>query len=205
MDAVVSASSPIGPAGTAVELSERVELALGPIATEMLVAGQGVGAYLETLIEKRMYVDALKMTAYALPIRRAIWWGCLCVCQAGRTDQWTHWEDEAVKAAVRWVHEPSEERRAAAEEPGDRGPVESAATLLARSVAYVGVRLPKGKYSKPQDFPAKGVFSAVWIAAAMKTAIEEIAIDDSYQQFLALGLEISRGRKLWPNAKPEDQ
>jgi hypothetical protein len=75
------------------------------------------GEYLDALTEQRLYRDALQFVAHLLPPRFAVWWGCLCAWHAARPEP-PSVVAEALHAAVRWVLDPSEANRRAAEAPG---------------------------------------------------------------------------------------
>ena len=61
---------------------------------------------LDQLCARGLVAEALRMLAYALPEREAVWWGCMCVAHtAGRCAMV---EREALDAAEAWVWDPKE-------------------------------------------------------------------------------------------------
>src|SRR5258708_16600227 len=72
--------------------------------------------FLETLVSSGEFDKAVGFCAFLLPRREAVWWGCRTI----RTliPALTPQEEAAVKVAEEWVHEPEEDRRAAALEVG---------------------------------------------------------------------------------------
>ncbi len=48
-------------------------------AQSLLVVGQSPNVFLSTLIQRELYNDAIRFSAYKLTRRKAIWWGSLPV------------------------------------------------------------------------------------------------------------------------------
>lgn len=107
-------------------------------------------------------------------------------------------ERTALRAVTMYVLEPTDANRSAAELAGNRVPFDKPLYQLARSAGYRSLPLPAPKFSKRQDFPARGVFGALWLALGLAEAANPELGDERWLQFLALGLDISRGAHLWP-------
>lgn len=69
-----------------------------------LPAVASVGDMLQVLVDKEAYSDAIQLLAAALPVREAVWWGCL----AGRDLHPGDTIPETLAAAEAWVFDPSE-------------------------------------------------------------------------------------------------
>lgn len=182
--------SPAYPMGVAIPPADRicqnVKTNMSPPAVSLLQPEMTAGEYLDALINDQLDLDALIFAAYAMPIRYAIWWGYLGLL----TLQEAFSEDEkiALDACLAWVSSPGDMERNIADRLASQLEADSPARMLAQSVAYVSVRLPQPKYGKPQNFPAKGVYSALWTGSALT--------DDASQalrEFLKLGLRVSLG------------
>src|SRR5690242_6911001 len=121
---------------TVVEIAGRGPL--GDDAKALLAPGLKPPAYLDRLLQKGLVKDALSFVAAWLPAREAVWWGCLCAWHHGRPKP-SDKEAAALRAALRWVHEPSEENRRAAKAAGDAvgGPA-TPAGALALAAAWSG-------------------------------------------------------------------
>ena len=66
--------------------------------------------YFDLLVSNGLDEDAIQFMARWLSKREAVWWGCLCawaVCRPNPAEA----VDAALKAAVTWVQDPSEENR----------------------------------------------------------------------------------------------
>src|SRR6516165_6375405 len=61
--------------------------------------------------------DAVRFQSYSLAKREAVWWACLCLRSVSDPMRKPK-QAEALKAVLRWVVEPSEERRQAAGKAG---------------------------------------------------------------------------------------
>ncbi len=66
-------------------------------------------ALLARLRELGLWAEAMRLLAYGLPEREAVWWSCMCVRHAG--DAVTGLELVAVEAAEAWVRQPETEAR----------------------------------------------------------------------------------------------
>jgi hypothetical protein len=165
-------------------------------ARRLLVPELTARGFLDLLIERELYVDALRLLALALPRRLAVWWGCLCVWQSFR-EKLPQDVVAALEAAVRWVLDPSEQNRRAAEEPGKSGDFETAASCLAMAAHWSGgSMLPPGLPVVPpaEILTGKLIGGAVLLAALQHGTGEYRRL---IRQFLAIGHDIARGRLLW--------
>src|SRR6266436_6656134 len=62
-----------------------------------------------TDIERQCHLGAQALARW-LPKREAVWWGCLCAWDAARPNPPPK-EDAALRAVLRWIHEPTEANR----------------------------------------------------------------------------------------------
>jgi len=165
-------------------------------AKELLRDELTARAYFELLCERELFLDAIRFLSRALPKRLGVWWGCLCAWHVAGPDSPPE-VLAALRAAVRWVLEPSEENRRAAEGPGQAGDFETAASCLAMAAHWSGgsmlpPHLPV--VPPPEDLTGKLVGGAIQ-RAALKRGYAEVR--RHYREFLAMGSEIARGRDLW--------
>jgi hypothetical protein len=162
-----------------------------------------LGAVVERLTGQMLHDDAIRYLAHALPKRNAVWWGCLCVWFAGQGKPAT--DVDAVRAAVRWVLDPSEARRRAAEPTDLMKAVRTAAGALAVAAFWSGgsMSLPDLPVVEPRaTLTADCVTQAVLLAALSQGTFEYHAL---CRQFLALGLEVAEGKNLWQReSAPEE-
>src|SRR6266536_3929242 len=93
-------------AKSAVEICKLVPL--GDEAKKLLRDGLTPRQYLDVLIEKQQYVDAVRFLAHALPKREAVWWACLCARKAVGPNPPAPIQ-AALQAAEKWVVDPSED------------------------------------------------------------------------------------------------
>jgi hypothetical protein len=81
---------------------------------------------LDTLAGHELLTPCVRLFAYALPEREAVWWACMC-CIHTAPQAWPAAEQAALDAAERWVRRPEEATRrdaaraAAARVPGQPG------------------------------------------------------------------------------------
>jgi hypothetical protein len=148
--------------------------------------------FLDRLLEQGHLADAVRLLAFALPKREAVWWSCVCVreCLPGDAPPQAL---EAVKAAEDWVKKPTEENRWAAKEPGERAGFDKAAAWTAMGAFWSGgsmvpAHLPA--MSPGPTFTGMAVSGAVLLSAAQR---EPETAMDRYRQFIGYGVDIANG------------
>ncbi|OAI41313.1 hypothetical protein AYO40_03395 [Planctomycetaceae bacterium SCGC AG-212-D15] len=169
---------------------------LGEEASSLLTDSLGVDDFFLLLRERRLYADALRVAAYALPLREAIWWGCLCAWQFYRP-QLPAAADHALKVVVAWVQEPAEETRREAPTAADRAGLATPAGALARAVFLSGgsISLPGLPEVSPEPFLANKFVAVAVLAASWEAHPKPIA--ERQQQYLKLATDVGDGRFPW--------
>jgi hypothetical protein len=159
--------------------------------------------YFAILRERRMFADALRFLAHAFPKRVAVWWGCLCVWSVNREAPGEPFE-AALRAAVGWVLDPSEENRRAAEKPGKAAGLGDPAGGLATAVFLSGGSMTPPELPAvppPEHMTGKVVGGAVLLAAVKYDASRQ---RDNYRAFAALGADVLQGQNLWTDKAAAD-
>jgi hypothetical protein len=184
-------------AASAAEVCRQFDLA--PEARPLLQDKQTPRQFLDALLAGRHYRAAVPFLAYALPAREAVWWGCLC---------WRHLagsrppaEAAACKAAAKWVLEPTEENRRAAEAAANAAGLATPAGSLALAAFWSGGSIT------PPNLPAvapKPHMTPRAIAAALRLASvqgDPAKIPETLRAFVELGLGVAEGKVVWPEIK----
>lgn len=119
--------------------------------------------FLDLLVERQLFADAIRLVAFLLPKRESVGWGCLCIRHilAGQTGE----KLPAVHvAAERWVSSPNEENRRAAKEAADQEEKKSPSALLALAAFFSG-----GSMTPPnvQAVPPPDQITAQFVAGAV--------------------------------------
>lgn len=192
---------------TAAEVCKNFELK--EEARPLLKAGQTPREFLDVLLAHKKHAAAIDFLAHALPPREAVWWGCLCL-QHATPAVLPQVELAAEKAAARWVLDPSEENRKAAQAPGEAAKMGTPAGCLAMAAAWTGGSLappipqPHAKAPPippvpPGPFlPAKAVAGAIMLASVKA---EPSRIVDTQRLFVELGIGVAEGRFVWPDVQ----
>ncbi len=175
-------------ATTAREICSRFKLE--PEAQELLKDNQTPRQFLELLIEKGLYLDAIRLLAFALPCREVVGWACLCVRHALGQDPAKI--TAAQLAAERWVADPSEENRRAAMAAAEAEDYKTPGACLGMAAFFSG-----GSISRPglQFVPAPGHATPSSAAGAIMLAavIEEPErAQDKYRVFLQKGITLAK-------------
>jgi hypothetical protein len=121
--------------------------------------------FLRAAMAARAFDDGIAFSAYLLPRREAVWWGCQCVRGLGVIV--TERDRHALAAAETWVRTPEEEfRRAALDLAQDSSPAEPS-TWLAFAAAWKGGSMVTGDFQPmppPPHLTAKAVRAAITLA-----------------------------------------
>ncbi len=164
-----------------------------PAARTLVRAGQTPRQYLTELTTAKHFMDAVRVLAWALPRREALWWACQCVRQVV-TDKDGPAEQAALQAASRYAQTPSEEHRRAA-----GAAAEAVDFATPAGCAAVAAFWAEGSLAPPDLPPAPapehltptGIVNAVVLAAVHR---DPENADEKYRRFLALGLNVADGK-----------
>lgn len=177
-------------------LNRLSELAISEAARQCLPGCNSTRDFVRRLHDKGLACDALKVLPHLLPNRVAIWWGCLCVWDAQRS-QTDGTRQSALEAIVHWVQMPSESHRRTCEHFGRVLGVRTSPGALAMAVFWSGGSMSAP--DQPHVPPPTGLASQVVGAAVQAAAMERDSVryTDFFRQYLAIGLEVVAGRVLW--------
>jgi len=172
------------------------DFSLSADGRKLLRPGQPPASFFGLLFANELYPDAVQFMAHLMPKREAVWWGCLCAWNGARPEPPPELGD-ALEAAVRWVREPSEENRRAAQGPGEKLGPAALAGAVALAAFWSG-----GSMSGP-DLPAvpppptlthSAIAGAVLAAAAQGDPAQ---MRQRYRQFLHLAVDVANQKNRW--------
>jgi hypothetical protein len=148
---------------------------------------------IDKLTAEEKFQDAIKLRAYLLDKRQAVWWGCYC-CREELDGKLPSEQEEAVNSAALWVEDPNESNRRAAEtkaaELNYSGP---GATLGLSAFWSNGSLAPEGSPDVEPDerLTAQGVTAALITAAYLADPTKAA---NRFRTFLERGKEIADGK-----------
>lgn len=154
-------------------------------------------AMIQELVAAEKYDDALRLRAFLLEKRLAVWWGVCCL-REGLKRPLPPPQTAAVDAAAQWAAEPDESRRRAAEAraaaAGYAGP---GGTLALAAFWSDGSLAPEGAAEVEPDerLTSRGVSVALLTAAYMDDPIEAPKLMEA---FLERGQEAADGQLKLP-------
>jgi hypothetical protein len=147
-------------------------------------------AFIAQLVEKKEYLSALKLRAYLLGKREAVWWGCLCI-RDELDESLPLVQQAAVKSAALWVGEADENHRRAAEQHAAAAKYSGVGATLALSAFWSGGSIaPEGN---PDVLPDERLTSQGVAAALISAAYfgDGKKAPGRINAFLAKGKEIA--------------
>lgn len=151
--------------------------------------------YVALLLEKKLFADAVRFVAHALPKREGVWWGWMCARRsAGEKPPVA--AKAALDATERWIAQPNDANRRAAMDAAEKAGFELpagcaglAAFFSGDSLAPAGLPpIPPGPY-----LTAKAVAGAVIMAAVT----EPEKAPEKFESYIAQGLDVVNRLKLW--------
>jgi hypothetical protein len=166
----------------------------GDAAKKLLTPDISTEQYLKLLLQNKLYVDAMRVLAYALPKQQAIAWAGGCARQfseAYPSDKST----AALEAVQRWLADPSEENRRTAVKVAEQAEFNTPAGSAALAVFFSGgsIAPPDMPETEPhQTMMPNSVFNAVMLAALSK---EPEKAEEKYKAFLATGQKLAKDQQ----------
>lgn len=163
---------------------------LGDGAKKLLSPDLSADQFIKVLIQKKEYVDAIRVLAYALSTTQAIAWAKLCADQFSRADNSEKFA-AALAAVDQWLADPSDENRRSAMTAAQQAEFGTPAGSAALAVFLSGgsIAPPEMTPVEPAETMARNaVFNAVMLAALSR---EPEKAETKYQIFLAEGQKLA--------------
>ena len=183
-----------------VKIEAKTSAAIGQLvelddeARVLITEGQTPAAYIQLLQEKKLFADAIRFLAIALPKREAVWWACVA-SRSMMTQESPPQDVATLSAAEAWVYQPTEENRRQAMAYAEAAEFKTAASWAATAAFWsAGSMAPPDAPVVPPapDLTAKAVTGAVLLAASMA---DPSKLDEVYVRMLGIGLNIAQGGK----------
>ena len=120
------------------------ELPLAAESTELLSDEMSVPQFLDLLVARERWIDAVQLLARMIPAREAVWWASQCAANVSGPDTRPQ-ELAALRAAEQWVGDMNEATRYAAFEAAKKARLGSPANCVAMAAFVAGPSLaPRG-------------------------------------------------------------
>lgn len=157
--------------------------------------------FLQLLIQKEHFADALCVFPFVVGIRQAVWWACLC-CWHGVNRSPAPGEDAAFAALVRWLQAPTPQNHQAAVAIASNDAIATPVEHCTRAVAWAGfMKSAEGPWETVEPRAvAKTVAGCVFLSLA-QAGQNGVPADE--KQLLKLGLAVADGALAWDDEIPE--
>lgn len=169
---------------------------LSPEALALLRPEDAPPAFIAALVEKKLYPDAIRFLAHALPRREAVWWAWVSARRAAGDAPAPKIKD-SLDATEKWIAQPDEDNRRAAHAAAQAVGFGTAAGCAGLAAFFAGPSIapPNAAAVPPGEFlTAKAVAGAVIFAAI---ATEPAKAPEKFQASIAQGLDVTNRIKLW--------
>lgn len=152
--------------------------------------------FVRLLADNKLFPDAVRFLAHALPKREAVWWAWVCARRAAAANPSPEIK-AALAATETWIAQPTDENRRAAHAAAKVAGLGTSAGCAGLAAFFSGGSLapahvqpvPPGEY-----LAAKAVSGAVIFAAV---ATEPEKAPEKFNQAIAQGMEVTVKIKLW--------
>jgi hypothetical protein len=169
----------------------------GEKALELLRGDLTCRQFFDLLVTKELLVEAGRFLAQALPKREAVWWACTCVRQVSGPALAPK-ATAALTAAEKWVADPTEDNRRAAQAAAEAANgLDTPAGCAAMAASWSGGSLapPDKPALPPAEHMTGTAVAGALIQAAVQTEPEKFA--GTVRQFLNLGVAVATGSQRW--------
>lgn len=175
---------------TAEELCARASLS--DQARRLLVPSLDASSFLERLLNAGLFVDAVRLLSFALPVRQGVWWACLAV-RTAVAENFISPAKDAILAAEAWVYKPVEVNRAATLPAAEAAGVDSFAGYAALAAFWSGGSMtPVGQPElAPNPMLSPNAVAAAVLLAGLDAAPESAAL--WYHGMVIRGIDIANG------------
>jgi hypothetical protein len=170
--------------------------ALEKAAAPLLKDGQTPKQLFDLLLEKGHLLDAVRLLAHSLPKREAVWWALQCARQAHGANPAPP-VAQALAATEKWVTDPKEENRRAAQAVAEAAGVGTPAGCAAMAAFWSGGSLAPPAapvVPPPEHLTGHGAGCAVMLAAVLS---EPEKAEQKHRAFLKLGSDVAAGANRW--------
>src|SRR5580704_8099389 len=188
MDGADQANSKTAATAAVAELSEE---AMGLMRPDLAPRD-----YIALLMSKKLYADAVRFLAHALPKRQAVWWGWISAKKAAGADPPPKIK-ASLEATEKWIAQPDDESGRAAMAAAKEAKTTTAAGCAGMAAFFSGSSLGPAHVPPipPGEFlTAKAVSGAVIYSAVGK---DPVNAPDRFQNFVSQGVEVAVKIKLW--------
>ena len=181
-------------ARTGAEVASKISLE--PPAQALLRPGMTPRQFLDALIDKRQFQDAIRFLAHALPRPEAVWWACVCAKEPLGPSTPAP-AAAAVQAAEKWVSTQTDENRRAAFAAADKAGLTSPAGCAALAAFLSGGSLAPPNI--PAVPPAEGVCAQAVAGAVVLSvfAKDTPKAEERFKAALTRGVEVANGTNRW--------
>jgi hypothetical protein len=152
--------------------------------------------YVALLMSKKLYADAVRFVAHALPKREAVWWGWISAKRAAGADPPPKIK-ASLEATEKWIAQPDDDGGRVAMAAAKEAQTTTAAGCAGMAAFFSGSSLGPAHVPPipPGEFlTAKAVSGAVIYAAVGK---DPVNAPGRFQSFVNQGVEIAFKIKLW--------
>jgi hypothetical protein len=178
-------------------LAEVVEASeLSDEAQALFADGQTPKAYVEVLLEREQYLDAVRFLAFALPKREAVWWAWVTARRTAGEDPPEEIQS-VLDATEAWIKEPTDQNRRVAMEKAEAAEFTTAAGCAGLAAFLSGDSLappeldpvPPGEY-----MAANAIAGSILLAAVFE---EPEKANEKFQGFVEQGMVVAEKIQLW--------
>lgn len=166
-------------------------------AKELLKSATMPADFLQLLIARERFADAMRVFPYIVGVRQSVWWACLCSWH-GVNRAPAPGEDEAFAAVVQWLQAPSEPHYEVAVAIASKDVVATPVEYCTRAISWAGyMKSPEGPWQAIDPLAAATTALASSFLAMHHAGKNGVPADE--KQLLKMGLAVADGNAAWDN------
>jgi hypothetical protein len=178
-------------------LKEIIEASeLSDEAQALFADDQTPKEYVELLVEREHYPDAVRVLAHALPKREAVWWAWVSAKRIAGEDPPPEIQ-EVLQATEAWIKEPTDRNRRVAMAKAEAADLSTAAGCAGLAAFFSGDSLapPDVEPVPPGEYMAAKAIAGSIVLAAVSGEPENA--NEKFQGFVEQGMVVADKIQLW--------
>ena len=178
-------------------LAEVIEASeLSDEALALFTGDQAPKAFMESLVEHEHYPDAVRLLAFALPKREAVWWAWVSARRTAGEDPSLEIQ-EVLEATEAWIKEPTDQNRRITMEKAESAEFTTAAGCVGLAAFLSGDSLapPEMDPVPPDEYMAANAIAGSIVLAAVSEEPEKA--NEKFQGFVEQGMVVADKIQLW--------
>jgi len=161
-------------------------------AKDFLVPGLSPQGFMASLTQAKLYADAVRFMAFALPIREGVWWACM-VSHALAPETVSQVHAHCLERAAAWVHDPADAIRRSCLAAAEAADLKGAAAFAALGAFWSGGSMAPPDVPEALPDPRLGPIAVGASVLLAVTSADPKRADHNFEDAIRRALDIADG------------